>query len=71
MATPRKPEFSASIAVKIWVDVPFKAVDLDAALAHAKEIKLDEVLKSANENGVIDVSDLKITGVYSTEDWQS
>lgn len=61
--------FTASIAVKIWVDVPIEGDDLNSALAHAKEIKLDRVLSVAQSNGVIDLMPIKITGVYDTEDW--
>jgi len=65
----KQKEFNASIAIKIWVDVPVQAEDLNSALALAKEIKLDKILSSSNMNSVLDSSTPKITGVYAVENW--
>lgn len=60
---PKEPEYMASISVSIWVDVPVEADTLEAALTHAREIKLDKILEHANNVGVIDCSNPKITGI--------
>lgn len=64
-----EPRFVASVAIKVWVDVPIEGDDLNSALAHAREIKLDRVLSVAQDKGVIDMAPIKITGVNDTEGW--
>lgn len=63
--SPPAPEYMASISVSIWVDVPVEADTLEAALTHAREIKLDKILEHAHAEGVVDCSKPKITGVTS------
>lgn len=70
MATPRKKEFQASIAINLWVDVYMKADSLEDALQKAKEITVDKIIEAAQTQGVIDCGKPKITGVYTLEDWE-
>lgn len=64
---PKQSEYVASISVSIWVDVPLKADSLEAALAHAREIKLDRILERGHTDGVIDCSKPKVTGIYALD----
>ena len=61
------PEYTASFSVSIWVDVPIEADTLEAAFAHAREIKLDKILEHANIEGVMVSSKPKITSVSAVD----
>jgi hypothetical protein len=66
-STTATPEYTASFSVSIWVDVPIEADTLEAALTHAREIKLDKILEHAHTDGVMDCSKPKVTGITAMD----